>query len=177
MTVPVYFLRREMRRRLTLTCSVSVSKFDWSEVTRLSWTSCSCRISINRASIRARRLATGCTTAATIGGTLRRRTAFALDIRSTLSDGNSLGVLFGTLGRRSSRTTPEDIIRLIDSTGPLRLRQRGVRLLSSDEVRLLVARWEKERFRSDVWAATSMTGRLRLRPYLLSFSPLIAPSR
>jgi hypothetical protein len=84
---PLYFLRADMRRlfvRLTLTCSVSVSIWSWSLALRLRWTSCSCRISINRASIRTRRLATGCTTAATTTGTLRRRPGFTLRIPGTL---------------------------------------------------------------------------------------------
>jgi hypothetical protein len=77
------FLRGDMRS-LSVNCSVSESSCAWSKVIRLSWTSCSCRISIRRASMRERRLATGCTTATTMGGTLRRRSVFAFDIPNTL---------------------------------------------------------------------------------------------
>jgi hypothetical protein len=62
------------------TYSVSASSRVWSAVTRLSWTSSSNRISIKRASIFESRRATGCTTAATTGGILRRRSVFAFRI-------------------------------------------------------------------------------------------------
>ena len=63
-----------------------------STLIRLAWTSCSHRISNKRASIRARRFATGCTTAATTGGTtaatmgcdFRRRFELEFGIRATL---------------------------------------------------------------------------------------------
>jgi hypothetical protein len=60
----VYFLICYERRRGV---SVSASTRSVSAVIRLSCTSCSYRISIRRASIRARRLETGWTTAATMG--------------------------------------------------------------------------------------------------------------
>jgi hypothetical protein len=72
----VYCLRRGL--------SVSASTRSVSAVIRLSFTSCSYRISIRRASIRARRLATGWTTAATMGRTFRRRFVVALGIRGSL---------------------------------------------------------------------------------------------
>jgi hypothetical protein len=56
-------------RALETRLSVSASRFSLNALTRLAWRSCSNRISSKRASILARRFATGCTTAAATGGT------------------------------------------------------------------------------------------------------------
>jgi len=122
--------RRGVRRaggQKALTCSVSASTCTWSVVIRLSLTSCSCRISIRRASIRASRLAMG-RTAATAGGTLRPRGAICLAMQATLPAASRQPMCCsahpgaGPAGRRPptrqpSRTSGDHVPQIADPAG------------------------------------------------------------
>jgi hypothetical protein len=121
---------------------VRVSSCAWNLLNCLSWTSNSCRISIKRASIRERRLATVCTTTATTGRTLPRRSGVFLGIVGTVfADTSSTVFCLRCQGARwicgphpdrpwphtqeTADSHPPDPVRIVIAIGPGHLATHG----------------------------------------------------